>query len=323
MFDTTTVADGLYSFQAIVTDNVGRTTTSATITNRRIDNTDPVTATLTTNVGTNLSGTVTFNGAAADNAGGSGIGSWKVQTSPTGTNTWTDLCSDTVTPFTTCQGNVDGFADGVYDFRAVATDLAGNTLGSTVQAGRRVDTDGPVTSVSSPTSGTRVSGMVTMTANATDPVGVQSVQFQVFYLGAWFTFCTDNTASYTCTGDSTQVPDGTYQTRVIATDNLNHPTTSATTTLIIDNTHPSATNVQTANGGTQGRIDAGDSITFTWSEPMAPASIMTGWTGASQPVRVFVDNNTNGTVARATTRSRSTTPPARRASTSPTPPGCG
>ena len=129
------------------------------VTNRRIDNTDPVTATLTTTVGTNLSGNVTFNGAAADNAGGSGIASWKVQTSPTGTNTWTDLCTDAATPFGTCTGNVDGLADGNYDFRALATDMAGNTLASTVQTNRRVDTDGPVTSVTTPANGTRVSGM--------------------------------------------------------------------------------------------------------------------------------------------------------------------
>ncbi len=179
-----------------------------------------------------------FTGAAADNGGGSGVASWKVQTSPTGADTWTDLCTDSTSPFGSCTGNVDGLADGVYDFRALVTDNAGNTLASTVQTGRRVDTDGPVTSVSSPASSTRVSGNVTMTANATDPAGVQSVQFQVFYLGGWFTFCTDTTPSYSCTGDSTQVADGTYQVRVVATDNLGHVTNSAAMTVIIDNTHP-------------------------------------------------------------------------------------
>ncbi len=294
-FDTASVADNAYDFRATVTDNVGRTVTSATITNRRIDNTNPVTATLTTAVGTNLSGNVNFAGAAADNTGGSGIASWKVQTSPTGAGNWTDLCTDSTTPFGSCTGNVDGLADGVYDFRALATDNAGNTLGSTVQTGKRVDTDGPVTSVATPVNNARVRGNVTMTANATDPAGVTRVDFQVFLGGTWFTFCTDTTPQYSCTGDSTQVADGTYQTRVVATDGLGHTTNSATITLIIDNTHPTAANVQTANGGTQGRIDSGDTMSFTWSEAMDPASIMTGWNGGSTPVRVFVDNNTNGT----------------------------
>jgi len=129
-----------------------------------------------------------------------------------------------------------------------------------------------------------------MIANATDPAGVTNVEFQVFVFGAWFTFCQDNTATYTCTGDSTQVADGTYQTRVIATDGLGHQTTSATTTLIIDNTHPTAASVNAANGGTAGRIDSGDTLTFTWSEPMAPASILSGWTGGAQPIRIRVND---------------------------------
>jgi chitinase len=292
-FNTASVADGLYDFRATVTDNVGRATTSATVTGRRIDNTNPITATLAA-VGTNLAGNVNFTGTSADNAGGSGVGSWKVQTSPTGTNTWTDLCTDTTTPFTACTGNVDGLADGVYDFRSVTTDLAGNTLASAVQTNKRVDTDGPVTSIASPANGARVRGNVTMTANASDPAGVQSVDFQVFLFGGWFTFCSDNTPTYTCTGDSTQVADGTYQTRVVATDTLGHQTASAIITLVIDNTGPTANDVQSANGGTAGKIDAGDTMTFTWSEPMAPASILTGWSGASTPVRVFVDNNVGG-----------------------------
>jgi chitinase len=288
-FNTVPVTDGLYDFRATATDNAGRATVSAAVTNRRIDNTSPVTSTLAA-VGTNLAGNVNFTGTAADNVGGSGVGSWKVQTAPTGTSTWTDLCSDATAPFGSCTGNVDGLADGVYDFRAVVTDLAGNTLASAVQTGRRVDTAGPVTSVASPTSGTRVSGNVTMTANASDPGGVTNVDFQVFYGGTWFTFCSDNTPLYTCTGDSTQVADGTYQTRVVATDSFGHQTISATITLIIDNTHPTATSVNAANGGTAGRMDAGDTLTFTWSEPMAPASILSGWTGGAQPIRIRVND---------------------------------
>ncbi len=288
------MADGLYDFRAIVTDNVGRSVTSATVTNRRIDNTNPVTATLAAPSARTSSGNVNFTGTAADNGGGSGVASWKVQTSPTGTNTWTDLCTDTATPFG-CTGNVDGLADGVYDFRALVTDNAGNTLASAVQTNRRVDTDGPVTSVASPASGTRVSGNVTMTANATDPAGVTNVEFQVFVFGAWFTFCKDNTPTYTCTGDSTQVADGTYQTRVIATDGLGHQTTSATDHA--DHRQHAPDRHQRADGQrrpARAASTAGDTMTFTWSEAMAPASILAGWNGASQPVRSCVDNNVAG-----------------------------
>ena len=40
-FDTTTVTDGLYDLRVTVTDNAGNQTTSATVANRRVDNTDP------------------------------------------------------------------------------------------------------------------------------------------------------------------------------------------------------------------------------------------------------------------------------------------
>ena len=40
-FDTTTVSDGLYDFRAVATDGAGNTANSATISNRRIDNTAP------------------------------------------------------------------------------------------------------------------------------------------------------------------------------------------------------------------------------------------------------------------------------------------
>ena len=147
-----------------------------------------------------------------------------------------------------------------------------------------------MTSVATPVNNAHVSGNVTMTANASDPAGVATVDFQVFLGGGWFTFCTDNTPQYTCTGNSTLVADGTYQTRVVATDSLGHQTASATITLIIDNTNPTAASVNAANGGTAGRIDAGDTLTFNWSEAMAPDSILSGWTGSAQAIRIRVND---------------------------------
>jgi hypothetical protein len=288
-FDTSGLADGFYDFRVTATDNVGRSTTSATVANRRVDNTDPGVPTLNA-VGTPLSGSVTFGGTATD--GGSGIATWAVQYAPAGTTTWTTLCSDNATPYG-CTASVAGIPDGLYDFRALATDNAGNTRASTVQANRRIDTAGPVASITSPANNARVHDTITMVASASDPAGVAWVRFEVQIApGFWYPICTDNTASYTCQGDTTQVADGTYQIRVVARDTLGNETTSALTTLIVDNTHPSATAIDSASdGATDGRIDAGDAITFTWSEPMAPASIMSGWTGAGQAVRVLVDNN--------------------------------
>jgi hypothetical protein len=59
-------------------------------------------------------------------------------------------------------------------------------------------------------------------------------------------------------------------------------------TVTVDNTAPTATDVQTTNvgGGTAGKAQLGDTITFTFSEQIDPQSILSGWTGASTSVVV-------------------------------------
>jgi hypothetical protein len=84
--------------------------------------------------------------------------------------------------------------------------------------------------------------------------------------------------------------DGTYSVRVVV-DNAGVKTTSVPSPITIDNTAPTAVDIQAANGGaTPGRLEAGDAVTLTWSEPIAPASVLAGWSGASQAIRVRVTN---------------------------------
>ncbi len=61
----------------------------------------------------------------------------------------------------------------------------------------------------------------------------------------------------------------------------------------VDNAGPSAANVQ-ANVG-NGTPEAGDTLTFTFSEVMEPTSILAGWTGASTSVQAFFQNGGCGT----------------------------
>ena len=68
-------------------------------------------------------------------------------------------------------------------------------------------------------------------------------------------------------------------------------------TAIVDNVIPTATNVGTTNvsGGTNGLAEQGDTVVFTFSEPIDPQSILTGWNGTSTPVVVrLVDNGLLG-----------------------------
>jgi hypothetical protein len=63
---------------------------------------------------------------------------------------------------------------------------------------------------------------------------------------------------------------------------------------------PTATGIAAANKGglgtTAGKLDSGDTITFAFSEAIGPASILSGWSGASTAVRVrFTDASSNDT----------------------------
>lgn len=75
------------------------------------------------------------------------------------------------------------------------------------------------------------------------------------------------------------IADGTYPFSVSAIDvALN--STLANGSVSIDTTGPTATDVQATNGTIAGRPQVGDTITFTFSEAMDPASIMPGWDGS-------------------------------------------
>ena len=285
--DTVTLPDGLYDLRARATDAAGNES-SAVVAARRVDNTAP--AVTLTDPGSPLAGSVGLAATAAD--AGSGVASVRFERAPAGTATWTAICTDTGAPFG-CAFDTAGVADALYDLRAVATDAAGNTRTSTTAASRRVDNNGPTLALADP--GTPLRGAVAVSATATDPAGVQSVAFEVKASAdtTWTTMCTDTTGPYACVLDTTIGPDGNYDVRAVATDTLGRTSTQVIAARRVDNTAPSAFDVQGRNGGaaTARRMDSGDALTFTWSEAIAPASLLAGWNGESTAVTVRVANS--------------------------------
>lgn len=59
----------------------------------------------------------------------------------------------------------------------------------------------------------------------------------------------------------------------------------------VDNTAPAAADVQAPNAGTTGRAEAGETITYTFSERIDPETILAGWTGGATDVVVHVRDN--------------------------------
>ncbi len=80
-------------------------------------------------------------------------------------------------------------------------------------------------------------GTVTLSAQASDAeTGIAGVAFQLQASGgAWTPICTDETAPYTCSWNTTAVADGDHSLRAVATDQAGYATTSASVAATVAN----------------------------------------------------------------------------------------
>jgi hypothetical protein len=290
-WNTGTVKDDFYDLRATATAN-GVTAVSALVTEVLLDNGAP-TATMT-DPGSPLRGTVTLAATAGDAA--SGVARVVIQFSANGGSTWQDACTVTAPPYS-CRFSTAALAGGGYHFRAVATDAAGNS-GISAGVGPRT-IDNTVASVAMEDPGAFLVGTATLTATANSTAGVAGVAIQVAPNGttSWTTVCTPAASPFGCAWNTKSVADGLYDFRAVLTDSAGKQTISATVTARrIDNRAVRGVDVQTANGGAiAGRLDAGDTMTFTYSTQMSTASLSAGWSGSSMPVTLRLrDGNTAG-----------------------------
>jgi hypothetical protein len=93
------------------------------------------------------------------------------------------------------------------------------------------------------------------------------------------------TVTFTGLNTSTLV-DGNITATAWVTTNTSDSSPNTTATLVRDTVAPTASDIVGTNaGGTAKKIDAsGDTLVYTFSEPMDPASIQAGWSGASTTV---------------------------------------
>ncbi len=126
-----------------------------------------------------------------------------------------------------------GLAAGTYYYRVTAEDAAGNIGGASAQVTAVVPADQPPTvSVTAPATGATVSSSVTVSASASDDVGVAGVQFR---LGAVNLGSEDTLAPYSLSWDTTTVGNGSYAVTAVARDNAGQTTTSTAVTVTISN----------------------------------------------------------------------------------------
>ncbi len=85
---------------------------------------------------------------------------------------------------------------------------------------------------------------------------------------------------------------GSKSFTITSTDHAGNASAAQPFNTVVDNTAPTAVDVQSTNvsGGTVGHLDLGDTLTLTYSETMDPYSILPGWTGATTNVEVALVN---------------------------------
>jgi hypothetical protein len=95
-------------------------------------------------------------------------------------------------------------------------------------------------------------------------------------------------------GANGTLAEGSYAYTITATDVAGNAATQSGFSVTVDNTRPTAVDVQTTNAGVAGQAGIGDTITYTFSEPVDPDSILSGWTGASTSAVVRIAQNPGG-----------------------------
>ena len=124
--------------------------------------------------------------------------------------------------------NTTSFSNGTHTVTATARDAAGNVASATVTVtvsnqGVPTDTTPPIVAVSAPAGGATVSGTTTVSATASDNVGVVGVQFKLdgANLGA-----EDTIAPYSTPWNTTSSANGTHALTAVARDAAGNSTTS-------------------------------------------------------------------------------------------------
>ncbi|GFO63689.1 Ig-like domain-containing protein [Geomonas paludis] len=228
-WDTTQVANGSYTLTAKAYDAVGNVTTSTSssvsVANPVPDTTAPVVSVSSPANGSSVSGTVAVTAAASDN-----VAVTKVEFYRNGVLVGTSTAAPYAYSWDTTK-----VANGSYSLSVKGYDAAGNvgvSQSSAVNVSNPVpDTTAPVVSVSSPASGSSVSGTVTVTAAASDNVAITKIEF---YRNGVLVG-TDAAAPYAYSWDTTQVANGSYTLTVKGYDAAGNVGVSQSSTVNVAN----------------------------------------------------------------------------------------
>lgn len=242
-WNTASLASGNYSLMAKAYDAAGNVGQSGTVSVNVVnDTTSPaVSVTAPTNNAT-VSGNVTITASASDNVGVS-----KVEFYENGVL----LSATNVSPYS-YSWNTISVANGSYTLTAKAFDSAGNVGQSgnvTVTVNNPVlDTTAPTVSVTAPANNATVKGTVSVTASASDNVGVNKVEFYVNNVLQ----ATDTASPYTFSWNTAALANGSYSLSAKAYDAAGNIGQSSSLSVSVSNdkTAPTVSVTAPANNAT-------------------------------------------------------------------------
>src|SRR5207247_2178846 len=205
-----------------------RTGVSAALALPPADVIPPVVAITSPIPGATVSRTVTVTASASDDVGVAGV-QFLLDGGALG-------AEDTTAPYAVAWDTTTT-SNGSHTVTARARDAAGNTATSAavVVTVSNTDTTPPTVAITAPANGATVSSTVTVTASASDNVGVAGVQFLLDggALGA-----EDTTAPYGVAWDTTTTSNGSHTVTARARDAAGNTATSAAVTVTVANGAP-------------------------------------------------------------------------------------
>jgi Big-like domain-containing protein len=221
-WDSSGATPGNHTLTAIARDAANNSTTSAAVTVNVRDVLPPNVAVTSPASGATVTGAVNVAATATDNGGVAGV-QFQLDGAALG-------AEDTSAPYAVTWDTTTA-ADGGHSLSAVARDQAGNTTTSaSVAVSVSNDRTPPTVSITAPSAGATVAGVVTVTASATDNVGVAGVQFKLDgnNLGA-----EDTTAPYSVSWDTSTATGGPHTLTAVARDAANNTATSASVSVTV------------------------------------------------------------------------------------------
>lgn len=244
-WDSKTVANGVYTLMAKAYDAAGNLGQSQTLTINVSNDMIAPSVTLGSPLsGSTVSGTLAVTANASDNVGVSKVEFYR-----------NNVLQSTVAaaPYS-YNWDTTGVTNGSYTLTAKAYDAAGNVTlsqGSVVTVSNApADTTAPTVALASPLDGTKPTGIITVSANASDNVGVSKVEF--YRNGALV--ATSSASPYGYTWDTRTTANGSYTLTSKAYDAAGNVGISQSVSVTVSNDliAPTVAITSPANGATIG-----------------------------------------------------------------------